>query len=137
VQLDARTARSVKVGQRALVTLPSGRTTVAAVTRIGKAATAAGEVPVYLSLEYPALAGDLDQAPVQVRITIAAVPSALRVPITALVALPDGQSAVRVRAPRARTRLVPVQVGLFDDATGLVQVTGPLTVGQHLLEPSG
>jgi hypothetical protein len=137
VRLDAPTAESVKVGQHALVTLPGGWTTTAVVTRINKDANASGEVAVHLSLEHPGDAGDLDEAPVQVRITTAAVASALRVPITALVALADGQFAVRVPAPRVGARLVPVHVGLFDDASGLVQVTGPLTVGQQVLQPGG
>jgi multidrug efflux pump subunit AcrA (membrane-fusion protein) len=137
VQLDARTARSVKVGQRALVTLPGGRTTPGTITRIGKAASASGDLTVHLSLEHPGLAGALDQAAVEVRITTAAVASALRVPITALVARPDGQFAVRTIGSRGGTRLVPVQVGLFDDATGLIQVIGPLSPGEQLLEPGG
>jgi multidrug efflux pump subunit AcrA (membrane-fusion protein) len=137
VQLDARTARSVKVGQRGLVTLPGGRTTPGTITRIGKAASASGDLTVHLSLEHPGLAGALDQAAVEVRITTAAVASALRVPITALVARPDGQFAVRTIGSRGGTRLVPVQVGLFDDATGLIQVIGPLSPGEQLLEPGG
>jgi hypothetical protein len=107
------------------------------ITGIGKAASASGEVPVHLSLEHPALAGEIDHAAVQVRITTASVADALRVPVTALVAQPDGQFAVRIFGSHGRTRLVRAQVGLFDDATGLVQVTGPLTPGEQVLEPGG
>ena len=33
--------------------------------------------------------------------------------------------------------LVPVSVGMFDNAAGLVQVSGPgLAVGQHVVVPS-
>jgi len=32
--------------------------------------------------------------------------------------------------------LVKVTVGLFDDADGLVQVTGNLTPGQHVVVPA-
>jgi hypothetical protein len=137
VPLDARAARAVKVGQRALISLPSGRTTTGTITRIGTAAGASGTVSVDVSLEHPGLAGGLDQASVQVRITTAAVTSALRVPVTALVELPDGRFAVKTIGTRGGTRLVPVQVGLFDDATGLIQVTGPLSPGEQVLEPGG
>jgi hypothetical protein len=33
-------------------------------------------------------------------------------------------------------RLVPVKVGIFDDNSGMVQVTGALTPGQHVVVPS-
>jgi hypothetical protein len=33
-------------------------------------------------------------------------------------------------------RLVPVELGLFDDATGLVQVTGELRAGQKIVVPA-
>jgi hypothetical protein len=32
--------------------------------------------------------------------------------------------------------LVPVTVGIFDDADGLAQVTGALTPGQHVVVPA-
>jgi hypothetical protein len=48
----------------------------------------------------------------------------LAVPVTALLAMPGGGYAVRV-VSGAMNRLIPVTTGLFDDATGLVEVTGP------------
>ncbi|MCW3065982.1 MAG: hypothetical protein JWN32_3154, partial [Solirubrobacterales bacterium] len=33
-------------------------------------------------------------------------------------------------------RLVPVQLGLFDDAHGVVQVTGALSGGQRVVVPA-
>jgi hypothetical protein len=137
VQLDARAARSVKVSRHASITLPSGRTISGEIARIGTSANASGAVPVYINLAHPGLAGDLDQAPVQVQITTAAVASALRVPITALVARSATQFAVRTVGARGVTRLVPVRLGLFDDADGLVQVTGTgLAPGQQVAMPS-
>ena len=135
VQLDARAARAVKAGQRALITLPNGRTTTGTVTDIGTTADASGDVSVHVRLDHPSLAGDLDEVSVQVRITTASVTSTLRVPVTALIAQGDGRFAVRVIGAHGGTRLVTVDVGLFDDATGLVQVTGPLTPREQLLEP--
>jgi multidrug efflux pump subunit AcrA (membrane-fusion protein) len=73
---------------------------------------------------------------VQIGITTASVPGALVVPVTALLARSGGGYAVEVVGPRAR-RLVAVSLGLFDDADGLVQVTGAgLTAGQTVLVAS-
>jgi hypothetical protein len=103
------------------------------IARIGTTADASGAVPVYINLAHPGLAGDLDQAPVQVQVTTAAVASALRVPITALVARSGTQFAVRTIGAGGVTRLVPVRVGVFDDASGLVQVVGALTPGERVV----
>jgi hypothetical protein len=137
MQLDARTARIVSVGQEASITLPNGRTTSGEIARIGTTADASGAVPVYINLAHPTLAGDLDQAPVEVQITTAAVANALRVPITALVARSATQFAVRIVGARGVTRLLPVRPGLFDDADGFVQVSGAgLEPGQQVAVPS-
>ena len=47
----------------------------------------------------------------------------LAVPVTALLARPGDGYAVRVS--RSGHRLIPVTTGLFDDASGLVEVSGP------------
>ena len=46
----------------------------------------------------------------------------------------SGGYDVEVTGPSGH-HLVKVQVGLFDDAAGLVQVTGNLTPGQHVVVP--
>ena len=43
---------------------------------------------------------------------------------------------VEVVGRGSRRRWVPVQPGIFDDASGLVQVTGALTPGQHVVVPA-
>jgi hypothetical protein len=64
------------------------------------------------------------------------VRGALVVPVTALLARSGGGYAVEVVGAGARNRLVPVSLGLFDDADGLVQVTGSrLTAGQGVVVP--
>jgi multidrug efflux pump subunit AcrA (membrane-fusion protein) len=74
---------------------------------------------------------------VQVTITTASVPSALVVPVTALLARSGGGYAVEVVDPAGNHRLVSVSLGLFDDADGLVQVTGSgLAAGQEVVVPS-
>ena len=49
----------------------------------------------------------------------------LAVPVNALVALAGGQYAVEVVAGHGTHHLVQVTPGLFDDAAGMVQVSGP------------
>ena len=57
-------------------------------------------------------------------------------PVDALLARPDGRYAVEVITAGRRHRLVAVSPGLFDDAAGLVQVTGAgLVAGQHVVVP--
>jgi hypothetical protein len=86
---------------------------------------------------HPAATGSWDQAPVQVGITTASVPDALVVPVTALLAQSTGGYAVEVVSAGARNRLVPVSLGLFDDAAGLVAVTGSgLAAGQDVVVAS-
>jgi hypothetical protein len=43
--------------------------------------------------------------------------------------------AVRTIDARGDIRLVPVRVGIFDDATGLIEVNGPLAAGERILQP--
>jgi multidrug efflux pump subunit AcrA (membrane-fusion protein) len=79
----------------------------------------------------------LDQAPVQVSITTARAKDVLVVPVTALVAQSGGRYAVEVADGERERRLVPVKVGLFDDANGLVQVEGRgLRAGQRVVVPA-
>ena len=65
------------------------------------------------------------------------MPDALVVPVTALLAQSSGGYAVEVAAPGGANHLVPVSLGLFDDADGLVAVTGPgLAAGQAVVVPA-
>ncbi len=83
------------------------------------------------------MAGGLDQAPVTVKITTGSVKNALVVPVDALLARSSGGYAVEMVGAQGSHRLVPVSVGVFDDAAGLVQVSGPgLTAGQHVVVPA-
>jgi len=146
VALDAAQQASVKVGDQVAITLPDTQTTPGVVSSIGTVATTPSSanggsttptVTVTITPSDPAATGSLDQAPVQVAITTASVPSALVVPVNALLSLASGGYAVEAVSARGVHHLVPVTLGLFDDADGLVQVSGSgLASGQHVVVPS-
>lgn len=152
VELDASQQSSAKVGAKALVTLPDNRAAPGKVTRIGTVASsssgssdsggssesssAASTIPVYVTLKHSKDARGLDEAPVQVQITTAGVKDALIVPIDALLARSGGRYAVETVTGRGLRRLVPVTLGAFDDANGLVQVKGALHAGERIVVPN-
>ena len=151
-------------GAQVSVTLPSGTAAQGVVTSVGTAAStpsgsgsgssgpdnsngtgssgssggsgsSAVTINVYVRLDAPAAAGTLDSAPVQVNITTATVHDVLVVPIDALLARPAGY-AVEVAGADGARHIVPVSLGLFDNADGLVQVTGQgLSAGQQVVVP--
>jgi hypothetical protein len=60
----------------------------------------------------------------------------LAVPVNALLALSGGGDAVEVVAGNGTHHLVVARPGLFDDAAGMVQVSGPgLAAGQRVVVP--
>jgi hypothetical protein len=148
--LAASQQTEVAVGDRVTITLPNNQTTAGVVSSVGTIATCPSSsaaqgtgacssptISVDITPSDPAATGKWDQAPVRVGITTARVPSALVVPVTALLALPVGGYAVEVVGAGRTSHLVPVTLGLFDDADGLVQVTGSgLAAGQDVVVPS-
>jgi peptidoglycan hydrolase-like protein with peptidoglycan-binding domain len=139
VQLDAAQQSQVNVGDRVVITLPDKHTTPATVTAVGTVAqqppssepgagsgsNSAPTINVDITPTDSAATGNLDAAPVQVSITTASVDHALVVPVTALLALSGGGYGVDVVSAAGAHQLVAVTLGLFDDAEGLVQVSGP------------
>jgi Putative peptidoglycan binding domain len=141
IALDAAQQAEVKVGDPVTITLPSNETTPGKVSSVGKVASSGGSdssptVEVDVELTHEAAAGHLDQAPVQAAIVTGRVENALAVPVAALLALAGGGYAVEVVDPSGIHRLVAVELGLFDDADGLVQVSGSgLKAGQRVVVP--
>jgi hypothetical protein len=150
VALEAALQSEVKTGDRVTITVPDGTTTPGTVTSVGTVATASSNsdgstgggadsgptVPVTIRPSHLTTAGSLDQALVQVAITDQTVRNVLSVPVTALVALAGGAYAVEMVAADDTHRLVPITPGLFDDAAGMVQVSGPgLAAGQRVVVP--
>jgi hypothetical protein len=140
VDLDVNEQSSVKPGDRVTITLPNNETTAGIVTSVGAVASDSGQsttIPVDIELLDPRIAGSLDHATVQVQITTGTAHDALIVPVKALLALAGGGYAVETIDPAGVHHLVPVTTGpLFDDADGLVQVTGALTPGERLVVPA-
>jgi hypothetical protein len=151
IQLDATQQSEVKVGDQVVITLPDNSTTPGVVSFVGTVATSSSSsdqngpgggsstptVEVHVRPRHPADTGRLDQAPVTVAITTGSVQDALVVPVNALLALAGGGYAVEVVSPSGSSSLVLVQLGLFDDADGLVEVTGSaLAAGQKVVVPA-
>jgi hypothetical protein len=143
IALDAAQQSEVHAGDKVTIMLPDGASTPGTVSAVGTVATTSGSgqgatttVPVTVTLTDPVAAGSLDQAPVTVNITTATVHDALVVPVGALLAQSSGGYAVEVTGAGDTRHLVPVTPGIFDDANGLVQVTGSLTPGQRVVVPA-
>jgi hypothetical protein len=151
IQLSAAQQSSVKVGDPVTITLPTEGSTpgvVSAVGAVAKAPSKGGEggggegeeggptIEVQVTPSDPRAIGHLDEAPVTVEITTASVPNALTVPVDALLALAGGGYALEVVEGKTH-RLEAVSLGLFDDAEGLVQVSGrEVAAGQRVVVPS-
>jgi hypothetical protein len=163
VALVASQQTEVAVGDTVTITLPNNKTTPGVVSSVGAVATCPSSsgsgrsnsssaapgtdtcssgsttptITVDITPSDPAATGTWDQAPVRVGITTATVPSALAVPVTALLAQSGGGYAVEVVNAGGINHLVPVSLGLFDDADGLVQVSGSgLAAGQQVVVPT-
>jgi hypothetical protein len=139
ISLSTSMESEVKAGDAVTVTLPDGSATPGVITSVGTVASGSGSsatIPVSVKLTDPSAAGSLDQAPVTVNITTASASNVLVVEVGALLAQPSGGYAVEVIGASNSRRLVPVTVGLFDDAAGLVQVTGNLTPGARVVVPN-
>jgi peptidoglycan hydrolase-like protein with peptidoglycan-binding domain len=164
VALDASQQTSVAVGDTVSITLPNNKTTPGVVSSVGAVAacpwssesgtdsvapgtdtcssTSSGNpttptITVGVIPSRPADTGVWDQAPVQVGITTASVRDAVVVPVVALLSRSGGGYAVEVVGAGASNHLVPVSLGLFDDADGLVQITSSgLAAGQEVVVAS-
>ena len=167
VAVAASQQTDVAVGDTVTITLPNSQTTPGVISSVGTVATCPSNsgssgsssssatagtdtcssgssgssttptIIVDVTPSDPSATGTWDQAPVQVTITTASVPSALVVPVTALLARSSSSYAVEVVDPAGTHHLVSVSLGLFDDADGLVQVTGSgLAAGQKVVVPA-
>lgn len=127
IPLDVEKQHLINKDDPATITLPDGTSVDGVVTSVGKVAQTIEEenetfVTVIVSIkDQDALAGGFDSAPVSLRIVTEVKEDVLMVPITALVAAPDGGYAVEVVQGESAS-FVPVETGLF--AQGMVEVSG-------------
>jgi Putative peptidoglycan binding domain len=142
IDLNAGQQSNVKVGDRVTITLPNNQPTPGVVSSVGTVATtpagstASPTITVLVTPTDPKAVAGLTSAPVNVAITTASASNVLVVPVTALLAQPGGGYAVEVTGAAGARHLVTVTPGMFDDAEGLVSVTGPgLVAGQRVVVP--
>jgi len=145
VDLEATRQGMVAVGQTVDVELPDGTVVAGTVASVGTVAeTPEGSegdptadttptIEVTVSLDDPAAAGALDQAPVTVSVVTSAAQGVTAVPVDALLALAEGGYAVERPVAGGGTELVPVEIGAFAD--GWVQVSGDLAEGDDVVVP--
>jgi hypothetical protein len=137
VHLDLAAAKQaeVHVGDAVEVVLPSGATTGAKVASVGTAVQSEGQgdptLPVELTFDDPGAVGDLDEAPVTVKITTSSVKDVLTAPVESLLALSEGGYAVELVTGPTTTKLVGVTLG--PSADGWVQVTGDVSEGDEVV----
>jgi peptidoglycan hydrolase-like protein with peptidoglycan-binding domain len=154
IALSAAEQSRVKVGDQVSISLPNQETTPGVVSSVGTVAKTpankggeggggGGEpgeeggatIEVDVTPSDPKALGHLDQAPVTVSITTGSAEGALAVPIDALLALAGGGYALEVSEDGVH-HLEGVTLGLFDDAEGLVQVSGQgVSAGQLVVVP--
>jgi hypothetical protein len=148
IALDAAQQSEIKVGDKVTITLPNNQITPGVISSVGTVATTPASsgsgsanssptITVLVSPTDPTATGTWDQASVNVTITTGSVTSVLVVPVDALLAQSGGAYALEVAGANGVRHLVPVTLGLFDDADGLVQVTGSgLAGGQRVVVPA-
>jgi hypothetical protein len=140
ISLSTSQESEAAAGDAVTVTLPDGASTPGMISSVGTVASGTADnatVPVMVTLTHPQAAGILDQAPVTVNITTASSPGpVLAVPVGALLAQSPRGYVVEVVGPGNIRRYVPVTPGIFDDNSGLVQVTGVLVPGQRVVVPA-
>jgi hypothetical protein len=140
IALDTGQETEVSAGNPVTITLPDSASTPGTISSVGTVASGTGNnatIQVTVTLTHPSAAGTLEQAPVTVYITTASSSGpVLAVPVAALIAQSSGGYAVEVTGAGNTRRLVQVTAGIFDDHSGLVQVTGALTPGELVVVPA-
>lgn len=137
MDLPAEDQESMAAGTSVIVVFPDRTETSGTVSYV---ASVADVVPqdggatfeVEITLEDPSVVGDLDEAPVDIRVISDSVDDVMAVPVSALLALAEGGYAVEV-VEGDTTRLVGVEPGFFGN--GLVEIHGALEPGAVVVLP--
>ncbi|MFQ5554183.1 MAG: peptidoglycan-binding protein [Acidimicrobiia bacterium] len=127
----------VAVGDAVTVELPDNSRVPGSVTEVATVATRVDNATFFevtVELDDASVAGDLDEAPVDVEIVTDSVSGVVAVPVGALLALREGGYAVEVDAGDGVTSLVAVEPGFFAD--GMVEVVSDgLRPGMRVVVP--
>ncbi len=137
-ELPAEDQDILAEGDTVVVQMPDETELPATVSEVATVATrnAAGATifEVTITLDDPAAAGDLDEAPVEVSVVTDSVSDVIAVPVTALLALLEGGYAVEAENADGTTTLVEVEPGFYAD--GLVELLdAPVQPGDRVVVP--
>jgi hypothetical protein len=148
-QIDASDQQDVAVGDKVTIDLRNGTTTTGTITEVGKVASASGDeasgdpmtsgsttstITFEVRPDKPALAGGLDQAPVDVGVTSERAKKALSVPVSALLALRGGRYGLEV-VRAGTTSVVEVTPGLYSDGAYVEIKRGAVKAGDVVVVP--
>jgi multidrug efflux pump subunit AcrA (membrane-fusion protein) len=144
IDLEADRTDLMATGDTVTIGLPDGSTTTGTVSEVGTVAQATTDdfgqagtptIEVTIGLDDPAASEHWDHAPVSVDVVRETRDDVLAVPVNALLALLEGGYAVEVVAEDGTSRLVGVELGIFQD--GWVEVRGnDLHAGDQVAVPS-
>jgi len=145
VDLAADRADLVAEGDTVTVTLPDGTETQGTITDEGTVATAGDEQPgggrstptitITIGLTDPKASAAYESAPVDVSVVRESRADVLAVPVNALLALIEGGYAVERVEADGSTKLVRVDLGIFQDAWVEIRGTG-IAAGDSVVVPS-
>ncbi len=149
-EIDASDQQDVTVGGTVTIDLRNGTTTTGTITEVGKVASAGGTdtgggqmtsgsttstITFEVRPDKPALAGTLDQAPVDVGVTSERASNALSVPVSALLALRGGRYGLEL-VRNGTMSVVAVTPGLYSDG-GYVEIKrGRVKAGDIVVVPA-
>lgn len=140
--IEASKQRDVRAGDDVIVDLLNGTTspgTISEIGRVAKTSAADGETTSTITfdvrLKRPRIAGNIDQAPVEVHVTNERADNVVAVPVTALLGLRGGGYGVEVLRGGV-PKVIAVEPGLYSDG-GYVEITrGALKVGDKVVVPA-
>jgi hypothetical protein len=121
VSLSIADRRFAAVGSPTAVILPDGREVTGVISEVSAVISEAEEAEVIVAIPDQEALGDLEAATVDVEFSSERREDVLTVPVSALLARPEGGFGVEIVEGRA-SRIAPVRTGMF--AGGRVEISG-------------
>jgi hypothetical protein len=141
VEMKLANQNLAQVDKKVTIGLPGGASTAGTVISVGVPTEKESNgqksvvIPVVITLDDPAAAGDLQQASVTVEFPSETREGVLSVPVEALLALTGDSFGVEIVNDDGTTTKTPVTTGLF--AGGRVEISGEgVADGQEVVVPS-